>query len=310
MKRIVVGSIALLSLLACVSFKSADTKVAKMSAAPSPNAGVFVGTSPCADFAKPFLAIPASENCDRIKWQLSLHDSGKFVLRREWGYHVDNRTYLPKGETNIEGVWKTAKGGTAIPVLIQLENDKQNNMAFALVDQNVLHLLDANQNLATGDSGASYTLSRNQQSSVLSPGGHGSLDEKGLTAQTIFSGRSPCREVAKDLNRPVDSDCFKLKWLLTLHRDPKTLAPTTYHLKGTLYRSENPDKEFPREGKWKVIRGTKTNSNAVVYQLDAVGKDGPIFLLRADPNVLFFVGKDGRLLIGNEDFSYTLNRDS
>ncbi len=307
MKRIAVGSIALLSLLACVSSKSADTK---MAITPSPNVGVFAGTSPCAGFAKPFLAIPAGENCDRIKWELSLHDSGKYVLRREWGYHVDNRTYLPKGQTNIEGDWKTAKGGNGTPVLIQLENDERNSLAFALVDQNVLHLLDANQNLAIGDSGASYTLSRNQQSSVLSRGGHGPLEESGLTAKTIFSGRSPCREVTKDMNRSVDSDCFKLKWLLTLNRDPKTLAPTTYHLKGTLYRSENPDREFPREGKWKIIRGTKTNPNAVVYQLDAAGKDGPILLLKADSNVLFFVGNDGNLLVGNEDFSYTLNRDS
>lgn len=296
----------LLSLLACVSSKSAGTR---MSTAPSPNVGVFVGTSPCADFAKPFLSIPATENCDRIKWRLSLHDSGKYVLRREWGYHVDNQTYLKKGLTDIEGVWKTAKGGTGTPVLVQLENDKRNSMSFALVDQNVLHLLDANQHLAIGDSGASYTLSRNQQSAVLARGGHDSLEEKGLAAQTTFSGRSPCREIARDLNRPVGSDCFKLKWLLTLRRDPKTLAPTTYHLKGTLYRSENPDREFPREGKWKAIRGTKTNPNAVVYQLDAAGNDGPISLLKADANVLFFVGKDGELLIGNEDFSYTLNRD-
>lgn len=305
MKRIAVGSIALLSVLACVSSKSADTK---MSTAPSPNVSVFVGTSPCAGFAKPFLAIPAGENCDRIKWQLSLHESGKYVLQREWGYHVDNQTYLPKGTTNIEGAWKKAKGGTGTPVLIQLENDKRNSLTFALVDESVLHLLDENQNLAIGDSGASYTLSRNQQSSVLSSGGHGSVDEKDLIAQTVFYGRSPCREVAKDMNKAVASDCFKLKWLLTLRRDPKTLAPTTYQLKGTLYRAENPDREFPREGKWKVTRGTKSNPNAVVYQLDAAGTDGPISLLKADPNVLFFVGKDGNLLIGNEDFSYTLNR--
>lgn len=313
MKRIAVGSAALLSLLACVSSKSADTS---FTTAASPNVGVFVGTSPCAEFAKSFLAIPAAERCDRIKWQLSLHESGKYVLRREWGYWVDNATYLAKGSTNLEGAWKTAKGGTNTPVLVQLENNK-NSLAFALVDQNVLHLLDAKQNLAIGDSGASYTLSRDQQSSVISTGGHSALSEKELPAEIVFSGRTPCSEIAKDVNRSVGSDCFKLKWLLTLRRDPKTLAPTTYHIKGTLYRQENPDTEFPREGTWKVIKGTKTNPNAVVYQLDPArptdhpaSKDGPIYLLKADPNVLFFVGKDGNLLIGNEDFSYTLNLDT
>lgn len=302
MKRIAIGSMALLSLLACVSSKSADTGVS------SPNESVFVGTSPCADFPKAFLGIPAGENCDRIKWRLSLNDSGKYVLRREWGYHVDNATYLARGTTNIEGRWKTTKGGTNTPVLVQLENSKH-SLAFALVDKNVLHLLDANRNLASGDSGASYTLSRDPKSSVINNGSHGPATETNLNAETVFSGRSPCQEIAKDLNRPVPADCFKLKWLLTLRRDPKTLTPTTYHLAGTLYRTENPDTEFPREGKWKVSKGTKTNPNAVVYQLDAAGDDGPISLLKADHNVLFFVGKDGNLLLGNEDFSYTLNRD-
>ena len=114
--------------------------------------------------------------------------------------------------------------------------------------------------------------------------------------------------MAQELNRAVPSDCFKLKWALTLRRDPKTLAPTTYHLRGTLYWKDN-GPEHPREGKWKVIKGTKTNPNAVVYELEAFGTDGPIFLLEADRNILFFATKDGNLLIGNDDFSYTLNRD-
>ncbi len=300
MTRITVGSIALLSLLACVN----------VSTAPSPNVSVFSGTSPCAEFAKPFLAIPAAENCDRIKWQLSLYHSGKYALRREYGYHVDNRTYLSKDVTNFEGTWKTAKGGTNTPVLVQLNPNQPNALSFALIDQNLLHPLDTNQNLAIGDGGASYTLSRDQKSSVLTNGHHAALTEENLTTETVFTGRSPCQEMAQDLNHPVASDCFKLKWLLTLQRDPKTLIPTTYKLRGTLYYNDNNGTEHSREGKWKVIRGTKTNPNAVVYQLDAFGADGPISLLKADPNVLFFMRKDGSLLIGNEDFSYTLNRDA
>lgn len=300
MIRTTIGGIFLLSLLACVN----------VSTAPSPNVSVFSGTSPCAEFAKPFLAIPAAENCDRIKWQLSLYDSGKFALRREYGYHVDNRTYLSKDVTNFEGTWKTAKGGTTTPVLVQLNPGQPKTLSFALLDQNLLHPLDEVQNLAIGDGGASFTLSRDQKSSVLTSGSYGALTDENLTPQMIFTGRSPCQEMARELNHPVASDCFKLKWLLTLQRDPKTLAPTTYKLRGTLYHNDNTGAEHPREGKWRVIKGTRTNPNAVVYQLEAFGPDGPISLLKTDPNVLFFIRKDGSLLIGNEDFSYTLNRDS
>lgn len=300
-KRIALSTVAFLALLAVALFTRPLTSVA------SPNAGIFLATSPCDEFAKSFLRIPAGENCDRIKWHLSLYDSGKYALKREWGFHVDNRTYLPKDTTSIEGHWKTVKGGTSYPVVIQLDGGKPNGISFALVDQNILHVLDGHM-LAIGNSGASYTLSRDQKSSVIASGNHGSSGEQNPAAQTIFSGRSPCREVARELNRSVPSDCFKLKWALTLRRDPKTLAPTTYRLRGSLYWNDG-GPEYPREGKWKIIKGTKTNPNAVVYQLEAAGSDGPIFLLEADRNILFFVAKDGNLLIGNEDFSYTLNRD-
>jgi len=299
-RRIAVSTIAFMALVA-VSFKQAFTT--------SPNTSTFSATSPCDEFAKSFLRIPAGENCDRIKWQLRLHHSGQYVLQREYGFHVDNRTYLPKDTTTLEGTWKTTKGRTSSTVVIQLDAEKPNSISFALIDQNILHLLDANKDLAIGHSGASYTLSRDQKSSVLTAGNHGWATEQDLTVQTVFSGRSPCREVAKELNHPVPGDCAKLKWLLTLRRDPKTLAPTTYQLKGTLYRDDIRETENPREGTWKVIKGT-TNPNAVVYQLDAFGADGPILLLKADHNVLFFLAKDGNLLIGNEDFSYTLNRDN
>ncbi len=33
-----------------------------------------------------------------------------------------------------------------------------------------------------------------------------------------------------------------------------------------------------------------------------------LYLLKGDDNILFFVDPNGRLLVGNEDFSYTLNR--
>jgi hypothetical protein len=124
-----------------------------------------------------------------------------------------------------------------------------------------------------------------------------------------FSGRSPCREIAKEINHPVETDCLRLKWSLDLVRDPKTLTPTTYRLRGTLYRNEARGTETIREGKWKVSKGTRTDPNAIVYQLDAFGSDGPIYLLKADRDVLFFITKDGSVLVGNEDFSYTLNRD-
>ena len=305
MKRIALATIAILALVAVASFRQAVTNVAA-----SPKFDMFFGTSPCAEFVKPKLGIPAGENCDRIKWHLSIFESGKYSLIREWGYHVDNRTYLKKGKVNSAGTWKIAKGRNGDPngAVVQLDADQPNSIAFALIDKDILHLLDANNSLAVGDSGQSYTLSRLAMGYGLPAATNGSSADTDVTAETNFSGRTPCIELAREIKHPVSGDCAKLKWSIDLYRDPQTLAPTTYRLRGTLYRHEARGTEKIREGKWKVTKGTKYDANAIVYQLDAFEFDGPIFLLKGDRNVLFFLAKDGTLLAGDSDFSYTLNR--
>ena len=117
-----------------------------------------------------------------------------------------------------------------------------------------------------------------------------------------FFGRSPCREIANEIGASVPDQCYKLKWDITLFQDEVNGAPTTYRIDATLYR------QSPRVGKWKIVSGTAHDPNAIVYQLEAASGHGAIRLFKADDNILFFVGKDGRLMVGNVKFSYTLNR--
>jgi hypothetical protein len=62
------------------------------------------------------------------------------------------------------------------------------------------------------------------------------------------------------------------------------------------------------EGKWTTLKGLGQSATAVVYQLDPDQPDRTIYLLVGDRNTLFFLDKEGRLLKGDENFSYTLNR--
>lgn len=302
MNKIILATIAMLSLTAWSPMTV------------NPAADVFTGTSPCADFVKAFLGIPPEQKCDRITWQLSIQPGSKmFALTREYGFHVDNRTYQAHGSASMKGTLTTTKGRASDPeaTVFQLVNEKSQRIAFAAVDANVLHLLDTNQRLAIGDGGASYTINRiNISPATVDPftDRNQPFTESDVTAKASFAGRSPCQEIARELKRPVAGDCFKLKWSLQLYRDPQTFQPTTYLLRGTLYRNDSSGTERPREGKWKVIRGTKADPNAVIYQLDAFGADGPINLLKGDRGVLFFLANNGYLLVGDKDFSYTLNR--
>jgi hypothetical protein len=116
-----------------------------------------------------------------------------------------------------------------------------------------------------------------------------------------FVGRTPCREIANEIGASVPDQCHKLKWDITLFQDKVTGAPTTYRIDATLYR------QSPRMGKWKIVSATRHHPNAIIYELEAASGPGSIQLLKAD-NIMFFVGQNGRLMVGNADFSYTLNR--
>lgn len=118
----------------------------------------------------------------------------------------------------------------------------------------------------------------------------------------VYEGRTPCTAIARELNLPANAECFKLKWLLTLYQDPQTFKPTRYQLKRTFHR------QSVIEGTWTVVKCASTDPNAIVYLLDK-GKPGyTLYLMKGDDNVLFFLDAKRDLLVGNDLFSYTLNR--
>jgi hypothetical protein len=118
----------------------------------------------------------------------------------------------------------------------------------------------------------------------------------------VFVGRTPCREIADELKLAAPSDCFKMKWKITFYHDAVNNRPTTYTIDRTMARDQL------LRGKWQVLKGTAADADAVVYQLTPEKGDEPMYFLKADDNILFFLNKQRVLLAGNEQFSYTLNR--
>lgn len=118
----------------------------------------------------------------------------------------------------------------------------------------------------------------------------------------VFDGRTPCQELAKYLNEQERMECTKIKWRLTLYKDNVTTNSGAYILQGFVYKKDN-----PREGRWDIIKGIPANPEAIVYRLQQEGGK-PLFLLKADDNIFFFLDHDKNIMVGNRDFSYTLNR--
>lgn len=115
----------------------------------------------------------------------------------------------------------------------------------------------------------------------------------------VFDGRTPCQELAKQLEEKTTAECIKIKWRLILYKDSITGEPSSYELIGFAYKRGN-----PRTGQWHILKG---NANTTIYQLDQPGKKS-LLLLKADDNILFFLDDNKKIMVGNRDFSYTLNR--
>ena len=321
MRSIVIVTLSLLSLIAITA--------ATRTAPTAPSAlGVFVATSPCDAASRSLLKVPPTAGCELIKWHLTLsqdpasHAPTTYKLTYTYGLPLQGTTGLIQGGTKVEreGRWAIVRGAKTSPsaTVYQLDPDRPSeSVSFLKVDHNLIHLLDRDGRLVVGNAGWSYTLN------MVGDGGRYTQQARPLpvsatkpgspiaTLATVtadspvaeaFVGRSPCREVAAQLHRAVGADCVKVKWELTLYRDPHKLTPSTYRLRGTFYRDRI------GVGRWAIVRGTKTDPAAVVYQLDPDKPETSLFLLQADGNVLLFLDRERNLLVGNADFSYTLNR--
>lgn len=255
-------------------------------------------STPCGSAVRRFLSIPASQSCERVTWRLRVRERA-FELDATYGRQAVNAPGFAAnpGQARLRGTLST---GGPIPsysrsAVFALRHDSGGMLHLALIDDDLLHVLDARKRLLAGDAGWSYTLTREginravieKRDLVPAPKLEGAGD---------FEGRTPCREIAKMLGPSPAADCAKVKWGLTF------LANGTYRLEGTLYRAA------PRTGTWALMRDARTG--APVYLLDPSGAAGYAALLKAGEDVLFFLDRYGNVLAGNSSHSYTLNRSA
>jgi hypothetical protein len=118
-----------------------------------------------------------------------------------------------------------------------------------------------------------------------------------ISDSMVFVGRTPCG--VPGIIEP-GALCYKLKWKILLYGSAKENKATGYKVFGTPWR-----KEGGRNGNWQIIN---SKNGRIVYQLnDDTGK-GFLYLLKVDENILLFTDASGKILTGDEDFSFTLNK--
>lgn len=297
------------SLIILLSFNSCDAKPADTSAEIT-----LVGCTPGDQEIKSLLSIPAATPVDFIRWELMLTETGdnkkKFLLQIAFGESKPNTLgFINGGESkSIEGEYRISENsGDIHNEIYHLKNGTQpGEILLVKLSDNIFHLLNSQKRLMIGNGGWSYTLNRKQPltgtSSELPTFITTTNMPDDTATQVIFEGRTPCLDFAKENNLTVSPGCFKLKWKLTLYREPETLEPSFYTLRRTNSR------ETDITGKWSVHRGTSSNPDAVVYQLDPDKPEQSLSIVLGDENVAFFLHKNNQLFTGNQDFSFTLNR--
>lgn len=269
---------------------------------------LLVGCTPGDDLIKSQLSIPNEVIIDFIKWDLTLDKLNRntFVLNIVYGESQPNTLGFKEGgqKRSYQGEYHISKNRSN--EIYQLKSSGfQTEIAMIKLNANIFHLLTPQKQLMIGNGGWSYTLN-NKNPDIEKyplPTLVNSTDIfKDTSLQVIYDGRTPCQDFAKENNLTVSPSCFKLKWKLILNRDPKTLQPTTYALKRTNSR------ETDITGKWTIIKGTSSNPEAIVLQVDSDKPNQVISLFVGDENVLFFLHKNGNLFTGNDNFSFTLNK--
>lgn len=306
------------SLLLVVALSASVSAQQSTAAKPNRPASVWIGSTPCGDELRAFLGgIAADAKCHAIRWRLAFEGEG---ASQHWRLTA---TYgvPPASNPNqmVDGPSVTAEGQLQVlldeavkpapTIYIASVENPHRSLRFLRVSDGLLHLQRDNGALMVGTAGWSYSLSRADlaerpgtpstapdMSYTISPKATGS------SVFGIFEGRTPCMGIAQVINARMVDGCLKVKWRVTLERRAGSTDSGTYKIESSLHR------ERARTGNWRIVRGTPSNPDAIIYQLDASGTERVMQLLRGDDNVLFFLNPQRQPLIGNAEFGYALNR--
>jgi hypothetical protein len=248
----------------------------------------YTASTPAAPLVRTFLGISLTDSIDFIRWKLSLTDK-KYSLECSYGIGKPNSNgFYDEKKLVLNGTVKRENNNYI------LENGNH-ILKLAELNVNLLHIVNNDNTLLRGGGGWSYALN-NMAPSASNQFNMITKQQIVLKDSIAFEGRTPCG--VPHIIEPGKL-CYKLKWYLVLYS--KNNEPAAYRILGTPYRRD----EGGKRGSWKITTG---KDGRIIYQLNDENEKPFIYLLQLDQGVLIFTDANGNLLVGDHDFSYTLNR--
>ncbi len=132
----------------------------------------------------------------------------------------------------------------------------------------------------------------------------------------VFEASTPCDAWVRSLLQiPAHADCEFIRWQLSLYQNPQTQAPTTFHIVSVYGLPQQGTNGFIQggtqvevAGRWVIMKGTKIDQEATVYQLKPDHAQHAVSFLKVDDRLLHVLSPEKRLMIGNAAWSYTFNQ--
>jgi len=252
---------------------------------------VYVGSTPVESTVRKFFGISLTDSIDFMRWNLSLQNDS-YKVSVEYGL-AKNGT---PGFTNGKHIMLSGKLRQEGNYYYLVNQNK--TLSIESINKNLLHLLDEHKNMLIGNGGYSFGLSNTH--AVKSDQINIPVRKYTLNEYQVYEGRTPCQEISADAGMNKGPECNKMKWYMILYTDPATHQPSYYLKGGRSYRKETMDR-----GKWTVSPG---KDGRTIYKLSPEKEPWSFYLVQVDDNILVFTDKEGNLLVGNDEFSYTLNR--
>jgi hypothetical protein len=251
----------------------------------------YIGSTPAHDLVRNFLQISLTDSIDFVRWKIDI-SLNTFTLECRYGL-------AKPGTPGFSNEQKVAFGGqlTQSGYYYMLQH-KGKRIVLMEVNANILHFLDNNNHMLSGNGGYSYAL--NNISPMVVNGSNIRAVQGTIKSPLVFEGRTPCKELSTLLGLSKSEACNKLKWYFLFYTDTVTGKPAYFLMGGMKYR-----KETMARGTWQIV--TEPNGR-IIYRVYYDKWARPLDLQKGDERILFFANAEGRLLVGNEDFSYTLNR--
>ncbi len=248
----------------------------------------YVGSTPAGTEVKAFLGIPLQDSVDFIAWKLVLFQNGYTIQCNYQVLNKENGKVTTNKEVLLSGKLVRGKNDYII-------HNGEQTMKLARLHPDLLHFANTDNDLLTGNGGWSYTI--NHSTKTSSSVHFFNAKAAPIKDSVVFIGRTPCE--VPGVNLP-GNNCIKLKWKIVFFGNRESNQPGSCKVYATPYRQE-----IFKPGTWKMIT---TGNGRIFYHLyDKTGTPF-LYLEKANENILLFTDASGNLLIGDKDYSFTLNR--